>query len=365
MFNQKPERMVASIVGARPNFIKLAPIHNAIHKIVNHQIIHTGQHYDFELSSIFFKEFNLPEPDYNLNIGSGPPCLQIGEMIKNLETLILEHKFDLILVYGDTNSTFAGALAGIKTGVKVAHIEAGLRSFDRRMPEEVNRVLTDNISDYLFVPTQTALQNLKNENIYGKIYDTGDTSVEVIESAKILAKESKILQKYNLENKSYIVFTMHRWENTQLNESLSSVIRAFEMLSDKIIIFPIHPRTKKILIDMNLYDKLSRCKNVRIMPPLGYIDFIQLIQNADKIITDSGGIQKEAYLLSVPCITIRKNTEWIETAVEGWNMLTDTNTEQIVKYVREWNPIQTQHKAIFGDGNTSLTIKKIISEIIN
>jgi UDP-N-acetylglucosamine 2-epimerase (non-hydrolysing) len=364
MSNKKTSPKVASVVGARPNFIKLAPIHSAIHDVVNHQIIHTGQHYDFELSSIFFKEFDLPEPNYNLNIGSGSPCFQIGEMIKNLEKLILQNKFDLILVYGDTNSTLAGALAGIKAGVKVAHVEAGLRSFDRRMPEEMNRILTDNMSNYLFVPTETAKQNLENENTSGMIYNTGDTSVEVIERAKIIAIDSKILSEHNLQSKNYIVFTMHRWENTQTDESLSSVIRAFEMLPDKIIVFPIHPRTKKILTDMNLYDRISRCKNVKIIPPLGYIDFIKLLQDADKIITDSGGIQKEAYLLSVPCITIRKNTEWTETVAEGWNILADTNTKQIVKYAKEWNPIRSQYKSIFGDGKTSLTIKSLISDLI-
>lgn len=363
MMNNNTKLTVASIVGARPNFVKLAPIHNAFEGEVNHLIIHTGQHYDFELSNIFFKDFNLPEPHYNLNVGSGSPCLQIAEMIKNLEKLILETKIDLILVYGDTNSTFSGALSGVKSGVKVAHVEAGLRSFDRRMPEEINRLLTDNISNYLFAPTQTAVQNLKNENSYGQIFNTGDVAVEVIEKAKKLAKKSTILQMHNLEPKSYFVFTMHRWENTQMNESLISVIRAFEILSDKLIVFPIHPRTKKILVEMNLFDRIKNCKNVKIISPLGYIDFIQLMQNAEKIITDSGGLQKESYLLSVPCITIRKNTEWTETVTEGWNVLADTNTELIVKYAKLWEPLQKQQKTIFGDGNTSAIIKKIVTSL--
>lgn len=355
---------IASIVGARPNFIKLAPVHNSINDILQHVIIHTGQHYDFELSEIFFKEFELPKPSLNLEVGSGPPGFQVGEMIKKIEKILVDNKFKMVLVYGDTNSTFAGAFAAVKNGIKVAHVESGLRSFDRRMPEEINRILTDNISNYLFASTKTAIRNLQNENIYGKVFDTGDLSVEIVKKAIRLANKSTILERLNLSPKNYILFTMHRAENTEFDSSFLSVIRAFEMLSDKKIVFPLHPRTKKILYNKNLLKRLRNCSNVIIIPPVGYIDFIQLMQNAEKTVTDSGGIQKESYLLSVPCITIRKNTEWIETVKEDWNMLVDTNTDEIVKSVKEWFPATTTQKPIFGNGNTSTIIKKILVDAI-
>ncbi len=355
---------VVSIVGARPNFVKLKPVHKALEKVLHHEIIHTGQHYDFELSEIFFKEFNLPRPDYNLETGSGLPGYQVGQMIKKIERILRKNKYDLVLVYGDTNSTFAGAFAATKSNIKVAHIESGLRSFDRRMPEEINRILTDNLSQYLFASTKTARFNLERENIFGKIYDTGDLSVEIISEAKKLASMSKIIKDLDLNPKDYIVFTMHRAENTEIDNSFLSIIKAFTSLSDVKIVFPIHPRTKKILQKMKLFQKLKECKNVVMIPPVGYIDFIQLIKNADKIITDSGGLQKEAYLLTVPCITIRRSTEWIETVKEGWNALTDTNPDKIVASVRDWNPTVKAQKEVFGKGNTSKNIKKIIIDEI-
>ena len=355
---------VASIVGARPNFVKLKPIHNAIERVLHHEIIHTGQHYDFELSEIFFKEFNLPKPDYNLEIGSGLPGYQVGEMVKDIEKILTKNKYDLVIVYGDTNSTFAGSFAAIKSNIKVAHIEAGLRSFDRRMPEEINRILTDNLSEYLFTPTKTATTNLMRENIYGIIYEVGDLSVEIVSDAKKLAENSRIIKDLNLDPKKYIVFTMHRAENTEIDTSFVAIIKAFKALSDVKIIFPIHPRTKKILQEKKLYQKVKDCKNVLMIPPTGYIDFINLTKNADKIITDSGGLQKEAYLLSVPCITIRQNTEWTETVQEGWNVLTDTDSDKIVASVRGWDPSRLARQNVFGDGNTSKIIKDIILEKI-
>jgi UDP-N-acetylglucosamine 2-epimerase (non-hydrolysing) len=355
----KNERVV-SIVGARPNFIKLKPIHDRFKNDFRHEIIHTGQHYDYRLSEIFFKEFKLPEPNYNLEIGSGRSGYQVGEMIKKIERILTKNKYDLVLVYGDTNSTFAGAFAAVKSKIRVAHIESGLRSFDRRMPEEVNRILTDNISHYLFASTKTASHNLKRENVFGKIFETGDLSVEVIAKAKKLASKSTIIKDLDLDPKKYIIFTMHRAENTEIDTSFLSIIRAFKTLSDIKILFPIHPRTKKILKEKKLYQKIKYCKNVLMIPPVGYIDFTHLVINADKIVTDSGGIQKEAYLLSIPCITIRRNTEWIETVKEGWNVLTDTNSKKIVESVRKWDPHKSRQKQVFGKGNTSEIIKDII-----
>ena len=291
---------IASVVGARPNFIKLAAVHCVISTFSEHIIIHTGQHYDYRLSEIFFREFDLPRPDFELGVGSGAPGLQIGEMLKKLQRIFgKDNKFDVVLVYGDTNSTFAGGLCAAKSGIKVAHVEAGLRSFDRRMPEETNRILTDHLSDYLFAPTSAALKNLKREHVNGRVFHSGDVSVEIVRHAvKKLVPRSRIIKRLQLNenNTSYILLTIHRAENTDSEESLVSLIRACEILSeerkDLEIIFPIHPRTANFLKRLKLYVKLKECKNVQITKPVGYIDFLALMQNAKKIVTDSGGVQK-------------------------------------------------------------------------
>ena len=353
---------IASVVGARPNFVKLIPVHKAISKVADHTIIHTGQHYDYEMSEVFFKEFDLPRPNFDLEIGSNTPCFQIGEMIKKLEQLFLSSKLDSVIVYGDTNSTFAGALAAEKCGIQIAHVEAGLRSFDRRMPEEINRILTDHLSNYLFAPTDTAIENLNKENVSGKIIFSGDISVEIVNEAVRLSSRSSILNDNSLEPKKYILCTMHRAENTASEDTLIPVIQAFETLSEIQIVFPIHPRTEKILKEKNLFERLKNCKNVKLIKPVGYIDFIKLMKNASKIITDSGGIQKESYLLSVPCITIRKNTEWVETVTAGWNLITDTDTDKIVNAARAWNPSR-KIEPIFGNGQTSNLIKETLCQI--
>jgi UDP-N-acetylglucosamine 2-epimerase len=350
---------IASVVGARPNFVKLAPVHAALNPVADHLIIHTGQHYDYELSDIFFKELNIPKPDHNLNVGSSSPMVQIGDMIKGLEKIFTTSDFDLVIVYGDTNSTFAGALAAMRTGIRVAHVEAGLRSFDRRMPEEINRLLTDQLSDYLFSPTRGAVENLDREHVYGKVIYSGDLNVEILTEMLHLSKKSSILEDLSLEPKMYTLVTMHRAENTFSEESLTSVLQAFEILSEVQIVFPIHPRTRKILQEKNLIRRLEKCNNVKLIEPLGYIDFVKLMQNAYKIITDSGGIQKESYLLHVPCITIRENTEWEETVKVGWNVLTGTNTERITNAVRSWQPT-TSIAPIFGNGDTSKIIRQNI-----
>jgi UDP-N-acetylglucosamine 2-epimerase (non-hydrolysing) len=352
---------VASVVGARPNFVKLAPIHAILNPVVDHVIIHTGQHYDYELADIFFKDLNIPQPNFSLNIGPNSPMAQISDMIGGLEKIFAASKFDLVIVYGDTNSTFAGALTAMRMGIKVAHIEAGLRSFDRRMPEEINRILTDHLSELLFSPTGTAVDNLKKENVYGKIIYSGDINVEILNEAIFLSKKSFVLKTVGLEPKRYILFTMHRAENTIYEDTLISVLEAFERLSDVQIVFPIHPRTKKILQEKSLFGRLEECKNIKVIEPLGYIDFVKLMQNANKIITDSGGVQKESYMLNVPCITIRENTEWKETVEAGWNILTGTNTNKIVNAVVNWDPPKVI-EPIFGSGDTSKIIRDYIIE---
>ncbi|HEX5187677.1 MAG TPA: UDP-N-acetylglucosamine 2-epimerase (non-hydrolyzing) [Nitrososphaeraceae archaeon] len=362
-------KKIASVVGARPNFIKLAPIHKLInsqeHKNkFEHIIIHTGQHYDYELSEIFFSEFKLSPPNYNLNIGSSTPCIQIAEMIKKLEHFFQSNKIDLVLVYGDTNSTFAGALAAIKSSIKVAHVESGLRSFDREMPEEINRILTDHISNFLYPPTKTAIENLNAENIQGEIIFTGDISVEIIKDAEAKICNSSILEKLNLEPKEYYLFTLHRSENTNF-ECLKTIINIFKKIPHSKIVFPIHPRTTKILQRNNLYNKLKECNNVILIDPVGYIDFINFIKCASKVITDSGGTQKEAYLLNTPCITIRNNTEWIETISEGWNILTGIDVEKTTDAIINWFPQNlSTHNPIFGNGKTSNIIVNHLKKVL-
>jgi UDP-GlcNAc3NAcA epimerase len=357
-------KSIVSIVGARPNFIKLAPIYRRLKGKVTHTIIHTGQHYDFEMSEIFFNEFNLPKPDFNLEIGSGTSCYQVGEMIKQTEKVIREHQFDLAIVYGDTNSTFAGAFAAFKSNIKIGHVEAGIRSFDRNMPEEINRVLTDNLSQYFFAPTDTAVENIKKANLSGQILQTGDLSVEILAEHLKMSKQSQILSILDLEPDSYILFTMHRAENTSQAENLLSVIKTMERINHIKIVFPIHPRTMSILKLNNLYERILACKNVKVTQPVGYTDFVQLMRNSTKIVTDSGGIQKESFLLSVPCITIRNNTEWVETIQEGWNILVGTDSEKIIRAIESWYPSGSNRKQIFGKGDTSRVISDKILDII-
>jgi UDP-N-acetylglucosamine 2-epimerase (non-hydrolysing) len=356
---------VVSVVGARPNFVKLGPIHKSLTSSgIEHLIIHTGQHYDYEMSEIFFSDFELPKPDVHLGVGSGSSCFQIGEMVKRLGENLIQRRIDLVLVYGDTNSTLAGGICANKCNIKLGHIEAGLRSNDFSMPEENNRVLTDILSNYLFAPTRNAVNNLKKERIRGKVYNTGDLSVEIIDRNKVISKKSKILDILSLKSRSYLLLTMHRAENTSSRDYFIQLLKAFELLTDITIVFPIHPRTKKMFKTFGLLDRLVKCSNVNMILPVGYIDFIALLQNALKVVTDSGGIQKEAYLLKIPCITMRKNTEWVETVKGQWNILTGVDSKKIVNAVKRPPPTSNHSKSSFGNGKTSQIISELISCII-
>ncbi|AIC15114.1 non-hydrolyzing UDP-N-acetylglucosamine 2-epimerase [Nitrososphaera viennensis] len=359
---------IASVVGARPNFIKLAPVHKALARNpeIEHTIIHTGQHYDFEMSEIFFKEFKLPKPDINLKVGSGTPGYQTGEMIKRIEKVLLRSGFDLVMVYGDTNSTLAGALAAVGSKTRLAHVESGLRSFDRRMPEETNRVLTDHISNYLFASTRTAVGNLRKESVQGDIVYSGDLSVEIVDEAVRAGAKSDVLDRLSLEPKSYVLLTIHRVENTTASpHNLATIIKAIKALKDTTIVFPIHPRTLKAIKDSRHLPALSRCKNLRMIKPLGYVDFVKLARNASKIVTDSGGVQKEAFLLKVPCITTRRNTEWVETVDLGWNKLVGSSDAQaIIEAVQKWAPVGKKPRAVFGQGKASAIVRDRIVSLL-
>lgn len=353
---------IATIVGARPQFIKMAPVSRELRKHFDEVVIHTGQHYDYEMNRIFFEQLNIPEPDYYLGVGSGSHGYQTGEMLKRIEDVLFKEKPDLVLVYGDTNSTLAGALAAVKLHIKVAHVEAGLRCFEKKVPEEVNRVLTDHISDYLFAPTETAVKNLYNEGIRNGVYLTGDVMFDaLLYSIKIAERKSKILDELGLKPKEYCLATVHRAENTDNKKNLENIANAF-IECGELIVFPAHPRTVKFLKVYALYEKLEKAENVLLIKPVGYLDMLVLEKNAKKILTDSGGVQKEAYFLKVPCITLRERTEWVETVEDGWNVLTGADKEKILKAIREFEPAGETYSYKFGDGNASKKIVGIIKE---
>ncbi|AKB50196.1 UDP-N-acetylglucosamine 2-epimerase [Methanosarcina barkeri str. Wiesmoor] len=349
---------IASIVGVRPQFVKASVVSRELRKKNEEILIHTGQHYDYQMNKLFFEELNIPEPEYHLDIGSGSHGYQTGEMLKKIEEVLIKEKPDLVLTYGDTNSTLAGALAASKLHIKTAHVESGLRSFDKAMPEEINRIVTDHCSDILFCPTENAVENLKNEGITKNVYLTGDVMVDsLLYNRKIAEDKSTILNDLGLQSKGYLVATIHRASNTDNEENLKNIVNAFSELKETIV-FPLHPRTDKFLKKYGLYDRLK--SSVILIEPLGFFEFIKLMNNAKMILTDSGGVQKEAYVLKVPCITLRENTEWIETVNDEWNVLVGTNKEKIVKMVKEFRPFLEKHRDRFGNGDASKNILLII-----
>jgi len=351
---------IASIVGARPQFIKLVPLSKEIRKFFEEIVIHTGQHYDYEMNKQFFDELNIPEPDYNLGVGSRTHAEQTGKMMMGIEKILQKEEPELVVVFGDTNSTLAGALASVKLHIPVAHVEAGLRCFDKKVPEEINRILTDHCSDFLFCPTKTSVENLKKEGIKENIHLVGDIMVDTLkQNLKIAEQKSRILDKLKLEPGEYFLATIHRAENTDNYENLKNITEAFCEI--KKIVLPLHPRTEKKLKEYKLFEKL--CRNIKIIPPISYLDMLILEKNAKKILTDSGGIQKEAYILKVPCITLREKTEWVETVEDGWNILVGTLKEKIIKNANKFMPNIEDHKMRFGDGKTSERIVKILKEI--
>jgi UDP-N-acetylglucosamine 2-epimerase len=352
---------IASIVGARPNFIKLAPISKELRKNFEEIIIHTGQHYDYEMDRVFFEQLGIPKPDYHLNIGSGSHGRQTGEMLKGIEEVLVKDRPDLTIVFGDTNTTLSGALSAAKLHIKVAHVEAGLRSYNRLMPEEINRVLTDHCSDFLFCPTPTAVKILASEGITDSVYLTGDVMVDILEkNADIAETRSSILSDLDIVSKKFILTTIHRAENTDNIERLSSIVQALSKIAKtQDIVFPCHPRTEKQLKLSGLWDDLS--SSVKITRPVGYMDMLLLEKNASKIMTDSGGVQKEAYIFGVPCITVRDETEWIETVEDGWNILTGADKGKIIRAAEEFCP-ERNRSSIFGDGNASVRIADVLKE---
>jgi len=355
---------IVSIVGARPQFIKHAALSKEVKKKHQDVLVHTGQHYDYSMNKIFFNELGIAEPDYNLGIGSGSHGYQTGKMLLEIENILLKEQPDLVIVYGDTNSTLAGALSAVKTHTKVAHVEAGLRSFDKSIPEEINRVLTDHCADYLFCPTKTAVDNLNQEGIVNGVYLTGDVMVDALNSYKEMAERSTILDELKLTNKQYILVTIHRASNTDVLENMENIVKALIELAEsgETIVFPVHPRSLKMLKANDLLDSVK--EKVKITEPLGYLEFLKLLNHAKKVITDSGGIQKEAYILKVPCITLMNITSWIETVSDGWNVLAGNNPQKIIELVRHFEPKRPTSN-LFGLGACNKIVTIITNDISN
>jgi UDP-N-acetylglucosamine 2-epimerase len=354
------KRKIVTIVGARPQFIKAAPVSRALRKTCTEFLVHTGQHYDANMSQLFFDELEIPAPDINLEIGSGPHGQQTGQMLTAVEKMLQTEKPDFVMVYGDTNSTLAGAVAAAKMKVPIAHVEAGLRSFNKLMPEEINRVLTDRISDLLFCPTAVAVRHLAAEGICVGVHLTGDVMYDAaLYFAEQAREKSGILDTLHLSAKQFVLATVHRAQNTDDPQIMQTIVEAM-LASDKTIVFPVHPRTRGFLQKYGLLERLTKQERVRLIEPVGYLDMIQLEQAADRILTDSGGVQKEAYFFKIPCITMREETEWTETVEDGWNVLVGNDQEKIVHGLMHFQPQQKQNNH-YGDGRAGEKIAELLS----
>ncbi len=358
----------ALILGTRPQIIKSAPIIHAAVKCseMQFEVVHTGQHYDYEMSKRFFDEMSLPEPVTNLGVGSGPHGWQTGEMVMRIERCLLSLKPDIVVVPGDTNSTLAGALTAAKIHLKVAHIEAGARSYDMRMPEEINRRLTDHCADLLFAVTENCVKNLRNEGITEDwIHQTGDTMYDALLQHMPYADKDGILGKMGLEGQEYAVLTIHRPENSDSVQNLTNIVEAMMSLDELKIVFPVHPRTKNKLSEAGLLKHLKEAKNIVLIPPVKYREMLKLTKHARLLFTDSGGLQKEAFWLNTPCVTLRENTEWTETVELGVNVLVGAKKELILKKARD---LQSRKEGViknassnpFGDGKASERILQIL-----
>jgi UDP-N-acetylglucosamine 2-epimerase (non-hydrolysing)/UDP-GlcNAc3NAcA epimerase len=357
---------LVTVVGARPQFIKAAAVSPALRASFDEVLVHTGQHYDYAMSEMMFEQLGIPRPDYNLGIGSGTHAQQTAAMLVGIEKVLNAQKPRLLLTYGDTNSTIAAALTAAKMNIPVAHVEAGLRSFNRTMPEELNRVVTDVLSALLFCPTEQAVANLQLEGITEGVFLSGDVMCDALYHYRKLAEQRYAEQPPQITGlfseaalpPAWYLATIHRAENTQDAAALEQVLKAFEQL-DAPVLFTVHPRTQplvKQLVEQRGY------KNTLFIEPVGYLEMLYLSARAKKIITDSGGLQKEAYLLGVPCVTVRGQTEWVETLRDGWNILVDVVADTIVTAVADKTARGASHPALYGDGHAAEKIVAHLSE---
>jgi UDP-GlcNAc3NAcA epimerase len=347
---------IVTVVGNRPQFVKAAAVSRLLRERVDELMVHTGQHYDDELSRVFFEELNVPAPDRELDAGGGTNTAQTARILTALEPVLEKLGPSLVLVYGDTNSTLAGALAASQAGIAIGHVEAGMRSFDRSMPEELNRVLTDHASDLLLCSTETAMQNLERESVRGEAHLVGDVMADVSLAFRDIAEErSTILDDLGLERGSYLAVTAHRAGNVDLPERLEALVSLLEALPAPVVL-PLHPRTRERLRAAGLTDRLGE---VMVVPPLGYLDFLELARHARAVLTDSGGVQKEAYLLGVPCLTLRDTTEWVETVEAGWNTLVDLDREAALAALERRPP--SERPELYGGGHAAERVCDVLS----
>lgn len=353
--------------------VRMANQHRSPHQQVRHTVVHTGQHYDRSMSDVFFRELPIPTPEHNLEVGSGSHGKQTAALLERTEQVLLKQRPDVVIVYGDTNSTIAAGLAAVKLGIPVAHVEAGLRSFNRQMPEEINRVATDHISDLLFCPTETAVQNLRREGITKNVFLSGDVMLDAVLSFRRVARErSEILSELALSARSYVLLTIHRAENTNSNERIQEVLD-FLLGIKHPVVFPMHPRTKdRLQKEPGLADcrkRLEQSDTIRVIDPVSYVDMLALEDGARLILTDSGGVQKEAYFLEVPCLTVRGETEWVETLIGGWNQLIEPSQSSLSKVEGVWNgngsgPRGAPNLEFFGNGQAASRIVAALLQII-
>lgn len=357
---------IVTVVGARPQFVKAAVVSRALRQLpgMEEVLVHTGQHYDDEMSKVFFEELSIPVPDHDLGIGPGRHGEQTGRMLIAIERVLSESQPDAVLVYGDTNSTLAGTLAAVKLHVPVLHVEAGLRSFNRRMPEEINRVLTDHASDLLFAPTDLAVTNLLHEGLpEGRIYKVGDVMYDaVLLYGERAEQRSTILQQLGRSVGSYALVTIHRAENTDHRNRLATICRTLERVSQWMpVVFPLHPRTRKALERSGLLDSLQ---TVQLVDPVGYLDMAMLEKNARLILTDSGGVQKEAFFYRIPCVTLRDETEWVELVELGWNRLAPPVSEekQLIEIEGALHSSPSMQDRPYGEGHAAKDIASIIDD---
>jgi UDP-GlcNAc3NAcA epimerase len=349
---------IASVVGARPQFIKAAPVRVALRQAGHREIlVHSGQHYDAQMSDVFFDEMGIARPDHFLEVGSGTHAEQTGRMMMAVERVLIDDRPDCVLVYGDTNTTLAAALAACKLGIRLAHVEAGLRSYNRTMPEEHNRVLTDHCSDLLFCPTQTAVDNLHGEGIRHGVHLVGDVMYDaVLHFGERARSQSRILDSLGVRPGEYLLATVHRAYNTDDPVVLGRLLNAFDAVGETVI-FPLHPRTRARL---QMRDN-GADRNVRLIDPVGYLDMLTLERNARVILTDSGGVQKEAFFFEVPCVTLRPETEWVETVSAGWNIVAGTEPDRIVSAVHYARRPAEPAPRVFGDGKAAQRIAELIA----
>lgn len=350
---------VLTVVGARPQFIKAAAVSRALRPSHDEVLVHTGQHYDARMSQVFFDELGMDEPDVNLSIGSGSHAAQTAQMLEPLEALMLQHRPDIVLVYGDTNSTLAGGLAAAKLNIPVAHVEAGLRSFDRTMPEEINRVVVDHLAQLLLCPTDLAVRNLAAEGITAGVSQVGDVMLDTARRMAVTASASDFPQTLGVSRGQYFLATVHRAATSDDPQRLSAVISAFAKLPAPVV-WPVHPRTSGNMRTFGLDRLVQDERNIIVVSPTSYAETNALLQGARALLTDSGGMQKEAYFLGVPCITLRDTTEWVETVDLGWNLLVGTDTDAIVAAACDPARRPDRRPEVYGDGHAA---EKIVEQL--